>query len=66
MTRFERRTHVRSTLSVLRRDESGQDLLEYAFVAAIIALGAAAAMTNLGSTISSALTKIGTSLSNAA
>ncbi len=54
-----------SMLSALIRDESGQDLIEYALVAAIIALGATAAMTSLASSITSAFTKIGTSLTNA-
>ncbi len=43
----------------------GQDLIEYALVAAIIALGATAAMTTLAGSITSAFTKIGTSLTNA-
>jgi pilus assembly protein Flp/PilA len=51
-------------LSGLMRDESGQDLIEYALVAAIIALGATAAMTTLAGSITSAFTKIGTSLTN--
>ncbi|MGA3224696.1 MAG: Flp family type IVb pilin [Acidobacteriaceae bacterium] len=55
----------RSILSGFIRDESGQDLIEYALVAAIIALGATAAMTTLASSITSAFTKIGTSLTNA-
>ncbi|HTZ58259.1 MAG TPA: Flp family type IVb pilin [Acidobacteriaceae bacterium] len=52
-------------LSALIRDESGQDLIEYALVAAIIALGATAAMSTLASNITSAFNKIGTSLSSA-
>jgi pilus assembly protein Flp/PilA len=52
-------------LSGLMCDESGQDLIEYALVAAIIALGATAAMTTLAGSITSAFTKIGTSLTNA-
>jgi pilus assembly protein Flp/PilA len=55
----------KSILSAFVRDESGQDLIEYALVAAIIALGATAAMTTLASSITSAFTKIGTSLTNA-
>ena len=51
-------------LSGLIRDESGQDIIEYALVAAIIALGATAAMTTLAGSITSAFTKIGTSLTN--
>jgi pilus assembly protein Flp/PilA len=55
----------KSILTGFIRDESGQDLIEYALVAAIIALGATAAMTTLASSITSAFTKIGTSLTNA-
>ena len=46
-------------------DESGQDLIEYALVAALIALGAVASMRTLGGKISTAFTYIGTSLSSA-
>ena len=56
---------LKGTLSRLLCDESGQDLIEYALVAAIIALGATAAMTTLAGSITSAFTKIGTSLTNA-
>jgi pilus assembly protein Flp/PilA len=46
-------------------DESGQDLIEYALVAALIALGATAAMNTLATTISTAFTTVGTKLTNA-
>ena len=46
-------------------DESGQDLIEYALVAAIIALGATAAMTTVSKDITAVFTKIGTSLASA-
>jgi pilus assembly protein Flp/PilA len=46
-------------------DESGQDLIEYALVAAIIALGATAAMGTLASTIGTAFGSVGTKLSTA-
>jgi pilus assembly protein Flp/PilA len=49
----------------LWRDECGQDLIEYALVAALIALGAAAAMQSLAGSIGTALTGIGTQLSSA-
>jgi pilus assembly protein Flp/PilA len=55
----------KSILTGFMSDESGQDLIEYALVAAIIALGATAAMTTLAGSITSAFTKIGTSLTNA-
>jgi pilus assembly protein Flp/PilA len=46
----------------LMQDESGQDLIEYALVAALVGLGAVAAMKTLGTNISSAFTSVGTSL----
>jgi pilus assembly protein Flp/PilA len=52
----------RRILSGLIRDESGQDLIEYALVAAIIALGATAAMTTVATDIKALFTKIGTTL----
>jgi len=45
--------------------EEGQDLVEYALVVAILALGATATMTTLAGTVSGAFTTIGTSLSGA-
>jgi pilus assembly protein Flp/PilA len=56
---------LKATLSNLIRDESGQDLIEYALVAAIIALGATAAMGTLATTIGSAFTAVGTKLTAA-
>ena len=49
----------------LRDDESGQDLIEYALVAALIGLGATAAMNSLANDIRTALGGIGTKLTNA-
>ena len=46
----------------LRRDESGQDLIEYALVAALIALGAITAMSGLTNSIKNEFGKIGNSL----
>ena len=43
-------------------DESGQDLIEYALVAAVIALGAVTAMTSLAGSIGNAFNSIGTKL----
>jgi pilus assembly protein Flp/PilA len=48
--------------SNLLRDESGQDLIEYALVAALIALGATATMRALATTIGTAFTDIGSRL----
>ena len=49
----------------LLQDESGQDLIEYALVAALLGLGATATMTTLATTISGAFTTIGTKLTAA-
>ncbi len=46
-------------------DESGQDLIEYALVAALIALAATAAMGNVATSITGAFTKVGTDLTAA-
>jgi pilus assembly protein Flp/PilA len=48
----------------LVRDESGQDLVEYALVVAVMALGAAATMRTFASTIGTALGSIGSKLTN--
>ncbi len=45
-------------------DESGQDLIEYALVAALIGLGAVASMKALANTIGNAFNGIGNSLTN--
>lgn len=45
--------------------EEGQDLVEYALVVALIALGATVAMKSLGTEIATAFTSITTSLTTA-
>jgi pilus assembly protein Flp/PilA len=49
----------------LINDESGQDLIEYALVAALVGLGAVAAMKGLNNSIGTAFNGVGTSLANA-
>ena len=49
----------------LLREESGQDLIEYALVAALIALGAIAAMQSVATGISSAFSTISADLTSA-
>jgi len=46
----------------LVQDQSGQDLIEYALVAALIALAATASMTTLATKIGAAFTSVGTKL----
>jgi pilus assembly protein Flp/PilA len=50
-------------LSTLHREESGQDLIEYALLAALIALAATAGMSVVASDINNAFVKIGSKLS---
>jgi pilus assembly protein Flp/PilA len=56
---------IRESLVELLREDSGQDLIEYALVAALIGLGATVAMSTLATTIGSAFASVGTSLTNA-
>jgi pilus assembly protein Flp/PilA len=49
----------------LHQDESGQDLIEYALVAALIAFAAVAAMRSLAQQINNAFSIIGSKLTNA-
>lgn len=49
----------------LVKEDSGQDLIEYALVAALIALGAVAAMGKLGGIISTAFGNVGNQLTSA-
>lgn len=57
--------NLNRVLSGLIADESGQDLIEYALVAALIALGATAAITSLGTTVSTAFSTVGSKLTSA-
>jgi pilus assembly protein Flp/PilA len=57
--------NLKCILSNLLHDESGQDLIEYALVAALIALGATTAMGGLATVISSSFTALGTKLTSA-
>ena len=52
-------------LEELTRGESGQDLIEYALIAALIALGALAAMNGVASGISNAFRVATSELSSA-
>ncbi len=56
---------VREVLGSLHRDERGQDLIEYALLAALIALAATAGMGVVASDINNAFTIIGSRISTA-
>ena len=57
--------NLKYVVSSLISDESGQDLIEYALVAALIALGATAAMNSLATSISTAFSTVGSKLNAA-
>lgn len=48
----------------LVKDESGQDLIEYALVAALIGLGAVSSMKSFATTIGNAFTTVGSTLTS--
>ena len=52
-------------IKTMLSDDRGQDLVEYALVVAIIALGATAAMSTLSSDINAIFSNIGTKLTGA-
>ena len=52
-------------LNRLQRDESGQDLIEYALIAALIALAAVASLKTVGTGVVGALNKVATQLNSA-
>jgi pilus assembly protein Flp/PilA len=56
---------MKLALQKLLQGESGQDLIEYALAAAIIALAAVAAMSALATNISNAFSAVGSKLSSA-
>lgn len=56
---------MKSFVARLFREESGQDLIEYALLAALIALAAVTAMNQLGGAINQKFESVSTSLINA-
>jgi pilus assembly protein Flp/PilA len=57
--------NIKQILSSLLKEESGQDLVEYALVAAMIGLGAIAAISTVATAIRTALGTLGTKLTAA-
>ena len=55
---------MKQLLKNLMTEDSGQDLIEYALVAALVGLGAVASITALKNSISNTFNSIGTQLSN--
>jgi pilus assembly protein Flp/PilA len=58
------RSYTKTTLSALLHDEDGQDLIEYALVAALVGLGAVSALKGLSTKISGVFTGIGSTLTS--
>ena len=69
MNQQVRRSHTLQSAKLLcdrfYRDESGQDLIEYALLAALVASSAVAGTQNLASSIANQFTNISTALANA-
>jgi len=59
-------TSIKLLLKSLLMEDSGQDLVEYALVAALVALGAVAAVNNVAGAITTTFSGVGTSLNTAA
>ncbi len=56
---------IKQALVALIKDESGQDLIEYALVAGLIGIGAVVAMSGLSNKIGDAFNGVGNSLTSA-
>ncbi len=56
--------NVLNTLVALHREESGQDLIEYALIAALIALAATVGMGTVATAINTAFSAIGSKLTS--
>jgi len=56
--------NFKQLMNNLMVEESGQDLIEYALVAALVGLGAVASMKTLSTSIGNAFNSIGTTLTS--
>ncbi len=57
--------NMKQLMKNLMTEESGQDLIEYALVAALVGLGSVAAMSGLATSIGNTFNGIGTALTTA-
>jgi pilus assembly protein Flp/PilA len=57
--------NLKAQLIRLVQEESGQDLIEYALIAALIALGALVGMKTLANSIGNAFNSVGSTLTSA-
>ena len=56
---------MKQLLKNLATEDSGQDLIEYALVAALVGLGSVASMQGLANSIATTFTGVGNALTNA-
>jgi pilus assembly protein Flp/PilA len=61
---MEKMNNLKQLLKNLMSEDSGQDLIEYALVAALVGLGAVAAMKGLSNSIGNTFNTVGSSLTN--
>ena len=57
--------NIQQLLHNAMKEESGQDLIEYALVAALVGLGCVAAISGLDNTLKNTYNSVGSSLTNA-
>jgi pilus assembly protein Flp/PilA len=57
--------NVKQLLKELVKEDSGQDLIEYALVAALVGLGSVAALSGLTNSVANSFNNIGNALQNA-
>ncbi|MGP8258681.1 MAG: Flp family type IVb pilin [Acidobacteriaceae bacterium] len=57
--------NIKQLLHNAMKEESGQDLIEYALVAALVGLGSVAAISGLDNTLKNTYNGVGSSLTNA-
>ena len=57
--------NVKQLIKELVKEDSGQDLIEYALVAALVGLGAVAAISGLDNSLKNTFNGIGSALTNA-
>ena len=56
--------NIKQVFAAIMRDESGQDLIEYALVAGLIGLGAVAVMSGFSGTVGNVFSTVGNNLAN--
>jgi pilus assembly protein Flp/PilA len=64
-TEREKMKNIKQLVKNLMTEDSGQDLIEYALVAALVGLGAVASITALKNSISNTFNSVGSQLTNA-